>query len=52
MFNTIYMTVNFDPKTRNLFLTDHLDLYSFDSGCHEVSKQLSSRHFSFREEDF
>ena len=34
------MTVNFDPKTRNLFSADPLDVYNFDSVWPEVSKYL------------
>ena len=33
----MYDYVKFDPKTRNLFLTDPLDLYNVDSTCTEVS---------------
>ena len=32
--------MNFGPKTRNLFCNGSLDLYNFDSACHEMSKYL------------
>ena len=39
---TLYDYVNFDCEMRNLFSTDPLDLYNFDSGCPDMYKYLNS----------